>query len=540
VTPLVRPALLALGATAAFAALLAGLPPRALVPEAGAAWSPAPDRPLAPGDLRVVVTPPSYIKREAVAAINPETVTALEGSRVRLELAGAGGVPVLIDAAHRQVPFDRAGVVFAHEFIAVESQALLVRTGADRQPPHDRLVYVAVQPDARPVVTIRAPAKDLLFGEATGSIPVEIEARDDVALEAVTLRFTRVSGSGEGFTFKEGTLPVEIARAAADSWTGRSTIALAALGLEEGDTLVYQAAARDRKPGADASLSESFLIEIGRAAGVASTGFALPDDRERQGLSQQMVIVKTERLDAQRKSISPEAFTEQSRLLGIEQRMVRAEFVFMTGGEVEDEVEEAAGAHELTEGRLENRGQAELLAAVREMSRAEARLNASDTTGALVFERAALRALQRAFDRRRYLLRTTPERARIDLQRRLTGDLSPARSTEHDRRETQPDPMIERARAAMGALAAHDAAAALDPALAAQLLAVDPASAPLRTAVLTLSAAQAEETRREARIAVGKTLLALVQPRLGAASPSPVPANSLRGRMADEWTRLPR
>ena len=42
------------------------------------------------------------------------------------------------------------------------------------------------------------------------------------------------------------------------------------------------------------------------------------------------------------------------------------------------------------------------------MSRAEARLNSADTTEALVNERAALRALQRAFDRRRYLLRTLP------------------------------------------------------------------------------------------------------------------------------------
>ena len=96
--------------------------------------------------------------------------------------------------------------------------------------------------------------------------------------------------------------------------------------------------------------------------------------------------------------------------------MVRAEFVFMTGGEVVDEVEEATASHELTEGRLENRGQSELVAAIREMSRAEARLNAADATAALVFERAALKALQRAFDRRRYLLRAHP-RARADRSR---------------------------------------------------------------------------------------------------------------------------
>ncbi len=112
--------------------------------------------------------------------------------------------------------------------------------------------------------------------------------------------------------------------------------------------------------------------------------------------------------------------------------MVKAEFVFMTGGQVEDEVAEAEAGHELAEGRGENQSQVDLLAAIREMSRAEARLNAGDTAQALVFERAALRALQRAFDRRRYLLRTLPERARIDPGRRLTGDRKDAKASGRD------------------------------------------------------------------------------------------------------------
>ena len=279
---------------------------------------------------------------------------------------------------------------------------------------------------------------------------------------------------------------------------------------------MYHATARDQKPGVDASVSESFLIEIGKVAGIASTGFALPDDRERQSLSQQMLIVKTERLEAERPALTADALTEQAKLLGIEQRMVRAEFVFMTGGEVEDEVEEAAAAHELTEGRLENQGQAELLTAVREMSRAEARLNAADTAGALIFERAALRALQRAFDRRRYLLRATPERARIDLDRRLQGDLTHARSSVQERRDTAADPVVARARAAMLELAARDPSAPSDASLAATILSVEPGSEALRTAALRLSSARTPDERRAATIAVAQQLDELVRARLAA------------------------
>ena len=54
-----------------------------------------------------------------------------------------------------------------------------------------------VEPDRRPVVRIRTPGKDLMFAEAKGQVAVEIEARDDLAVAALVLRYTRVAGSGE-------------------------------------------------------------------------------------------------------------------------------------------------------------------------------------------------------------------------------------------------------------------------------------------------------------------------------------------------------
>ena len=50
-----------------------------------------------------------------------------------------------------------------------------------------------------------------------------------------------------------------------------------------------------------------------------------------------------------------------------------------------------------------------MLRAINFMSRAEAELNAGRAVEALVLEREALKALERAFDRRRYFLRTLPE-----------------------------------------------------------------------------------------------------------------------------------
>jgi hypothetical protein len=111
-------------------------------------------------------------------------------------------------------------------------------------------------------------------------------------------------------------------------------------------------------------------------------------------------------------------------IIAAEQRSVRAELVFMTGGHFEDEFVEAAHEHEIADGRLDNSGRADLGRAIREMSRASAELTEGNVKVALEAEKAALEAMQRALSRRRFILRTLTERESIDDTRRLTGTLS--------------------------------------------------------------------------------------------------------------------
>ena len=106
--------------------------------------------------------------------------------------------------------------------------------------------------------------------------------------------------------------------------------------------------------------------------------------------------------------------------------MIRAEFVFMLGGEINDEEVEAEQSTELQAGRLQNRGQRDLRAATIAMSQAEKLLTGVNTADALVAERAAVAALQRAFSRDRYILRALATRSQLDPARRLTGSLAEA------------------------------------------------------------------------------------------------------------------
>lgn len=538
VQPLARALALGAGAMVALTALLVALPAAQGPPGTEFVAPQTADEPtvLAAGDLRVVITPPAYARRDASALVNPPSVDVLEGSRIHLEVPRA--VPaVLVNLEGTSARFSEDGDRRVLDFMAVESRPLLVRFEPAAGSAPDRLVHLRVHPDQRPVVRIEQPAKDLIFPDATGQVPVAVSARDDVGLEALALKYTKVSGSGENFTFQEGEWPVRIARPAAGEWTAQAEFSLAALGLEDGDTLVYRAVARDGKPGADPVLSDSFLIEVGRLAGVASTGFALPEERDRQAISQQMLIIKTERLHAERPTLSQEAFVEQARLLAIEQRMVKAEFEFMTGGVVEDELEEAAHSHELAEGRFENTGQVELITAIREMSRAEARLNTADTTQALVYERAALRALQRAFDRRRYLLRTLPERARIDLSRRLSGALDTARSSTQPAGAATPDPFLERARAVLRELDGTTTPVNA-PALASRLLALDPTSEVLQQAALQVAAARDPAALAAAIRDAQRTVAGAMSAHLSKAGPTAITRDPLTGRLVQELSAM--
>ena len=106
-----------------------------------------------------------------------------------------------------------------------------------------------------------------------------------------------------------------------------------------------------------------------------------------------MLIVKTERLQQRRGLLGASDLAEQSLNLAVEQRMIRAEFVFMLGGEINDEEVEAEQSVELQAGRLQNRGQRDLRAATLAMSQAEKLLTGANTAAALIAAADAARPL---------------------------------------------------------------------------------------------------------------------------------------------------
>jgi hypothetical protein len=445
----------------------------------------------------VAIVPPAYSGGARRELRDPDRIEALAGSSLELtvtadaaavSLVTLGGTRDLSAAGART--FTTTITADADGFLALEPRL------ADDSAGPRRLIGLAVTPDRPPAVRVVTPGRDLMVPSGPRSLSIAIDATDDLGLSSMALRYTKISGSGENFDFKSGEFPVTISRTSDRAWTARAEWPLAALALEPGDMLVYRGAATDRRPGSPAVESDAFILEITSAGALPSEGFAIDDRQDKYAISQQMVIVKTERLLAGRKSMSSNDFQEASLDLAAEQRQVRAEFVFMMGGELADagldlnslnEEVEAAGEEDLAAGRLANQGRLELLRAIRAMSHAAARLSEVDATGALPIEKEALAFLQRAFSRSRYLLRTLSQREQLDLSRRLTGLLAALGRDARPAGEAPPNPRAQAARAALAELASLAAEppqarrnSSRVAALAQTLIAIDPSSSAIR------------------------------------------------------------
>jgi hypothetical protein len=426
VVPLRRPVAVA----AVSAAVAAAIAAAAIRPAAVSLGSLLGDRAGVPAarsavSVAATITPPDYIAEAPRTIDNPERIEALEGSRVRLELRGAPRWLVRFGSA--VLPQRRADGGDVVELTLAESGYLAIEPEGAGGREQRRLVPVVVSPDRAPTIKVEAPGKDLLLPDAKPTIPVVASATDDYALAALDLRYTKISGTGEQFEFQEGSIPLRIARGSERAWKADAELAIARLGLAPGDSLVYRVVGRDRRPGnAGLASSDTFFVEVAGPGQVALEGFELPPDRERYALSQQMIVLKLERLRARERAIDRSTLEREVATLAAEQRAVRANFIFLTGGTVEDEEEEAEHSHEIQEGRLVNTARQEIALAIQHMGRVELGLAAVDTATALPPARAAVDALQRAFGRNRYFLRTVPVRSRVDPSRRLSGNLSEA------------------------------------------------------------------------------------------------------------------
>ena len=366
--------------------------------------------------LAAIVTPPAYARLPSDTLSEPTTIAALVGS----ELVFEGRV-----SSRSTMP----------------RQATVLRLC-------DRTVTLEPRPDSAPRVGLDLPAHDSVLSAIRGRIALAATAHDAIGIRSGWFELIVSSGSGESFSFRSAVLGRTSSDGARELHLA-AVLRLDTLGLKPGDMLHLRAVARDGNPASDAELgsSETRTLRVLRAGDGDSVAVeaALPPDVGRGEVSQRMLILLTEALVKQERTLAQPARLTESRSIGRDQTRLRkrvGQIIFMrlTGAPGGDDEEAEAQADTVSPGEalLRAAGAAEateeaeggpivginrpLLEAYNAMWDAERRLSIGEPHEALPSMRAALAAIQRARAAERLYLRGRAPTVTLDVARiRLTG-----------------------------------------------------------------------------------------------------------------------
>ena len=327
---------------------------------------------------------------------------------------------------------------------------------------------VTVLPDRPPQLTVVRPdERTTLPPQGPWRVPVEILASDDHGIAETRLLATITTGSGEGVRFREDTLPLTTRAGRGGSLVLQADLDLAALGMGPGDELYLSAQALDgRRPVPNEGRSATLFIAITDTAEVMEGEFdGLAIDRMPDYFrSQRQIIIDTEKLLADRPTLSEAEFRRRSNDIGIDQQLLRLRYSEVVGDESSEEPVAMGGREhaaepedpnaaavadpnaraqaDLTEGQahshdiVENatllaRSTKDLLkSALGEMWQAELQLRTYRPDSALPYERRALEYLEAVRQAARtYVKRVGLEPPPLEPERkRGTGDLEGVRS----------------------------------------------------------------------------------------------------------------
>ena len=304
--------------------------------------------------------------------------------------------------------------------------------------------------DLAPVIHIQSPKQytTIDYGEPE-QVVARVDMTDDYAVSDAYITATIASGNGEAVKFKEQKISLTGFTGGRQEYHLQKLLSLRALGLQPGDEMYFYVKATDNHK--QETRSDIYIINLPDTAQLMSleglaNGINLKPEYFR---SQRQIIIETEQLLRDKDTISTETFKNRSNNLGIDQKMLRLRYGKFLGEENESGVFEGENLNDLSDPSnfsnaeklkdaftdkhdnaedatfLEPEVKNQLKATLTEMWNAELQLRTFKPKEALPFEYKALRLLKDLQQKSRvYVAKTNQKTTPLDLQKRLTGDLS--------------------------------------------------------------------------------------------------------------------
>ncbi|HYH80611.1 MAG TPA: hypothetical protein VEX86_12480 [Longimicrobium sp.] len=301
--------------------------------EVRAATLPAVPTPPMPvfDEMRWRVTPPAYAGLAPADGRGDEPLQALAGSRVRLRSAFFGRWDAVraTRIGGGALPVRREGGEWVAEWIQSPGErGISLEAVARGEVVSRRVVPAIVLPDRAPDVQLTAPEADLVLAAPRGRIAVRATASDDYGVGAFVLSWSRTRGSGETFEYTDGTWPFTSLRRAEKTAAGERVLDLDAMQLQPGDVIHLRAVATDRNTvtGPGESVSRTRMIRIARPEEMdqVNTDVGFPMELPKDPLlSQRMVLIRTQRLHAERGRVAGGELASRAAVISSDQGRLR-------------------------------------------------------------------------------------------------------------------------------------------------------------------------------------------------------------------------
>jgi hypothetical protein len=317
------------------------------------------------------------------------------------------------------------------------------------------LYAIQVIQDLPPVIHIKTP-QPYTYIDAGEKPQVDIRAAldDDYGIANALIFATVAKGSGEAVKFKDYKLDAGISFGNHRPHYDLQKLAnLPALNMEPGDELYFYIQATDTHQ--QQSRTDVYTVSIQDTAKLLSMdGIVTGTDQKPEFFrSERQIILDSERLLKDKDSISATQFKNRSNDLATDQKLLRLRYGKFLGEESESDIggndndavsdinnfgnadvikDKYTDKHDNAEdaGFFEPGQKAQLKATLTEMWKAELQLRLYKPQDALAFEYKALRLLKDLQQKSRvYVAKTSYNPPPLKLEKRLSGDLSPIKST---------------------------------------------------------------------------------------------------------------
>ncbi|GGF05021.1 DUF4175 family protein [Hymenobacter cavernae] len=295
-------------------------------------------------ETRILVMPPTYTRRPAFAATQPSFQCPQE-SRVRWTVRvnrSTGAAPELELGKQRLKLRPVAGQpsLFTAEQTLTASALYRLRFAGRTSDDY----AIDVQADQSPVVQIQTPKPYTLVEFGTKpQVPVRVAVRDDYGLTRAQLVATVAQGQGEAVKFKETRTDLSAAVSGKEQATLAHLLNLPKLGLTYGDEVYFYVQAWDNHR--HTTRSDTYLVQwedttVEESTADISLSVSVVPAYFR---SQRQIIIDTEKLIAEGKGLTAEAFADRGNTLGFDQKVLRLRYGKFLGEEFEKSLGETAG-----------------------------------------------------------------------------------------------------------------------------------------------------------------------------------------------------